>query len=146
MRRTRRFSLDKKQKELMIAQITGQVEEMPEIILAFIHGSFLDGEDFGDIDLALFLSPSCPAAKDNALEYELKMELLLDKITGISVDVRVLNQAPKPFCYSVLKNGRLLFCRDEEIYADFLSHTVVSYFDFVPYRNYYLKEVLGLEI
>ncbi|BAF60288.1 predicted nucleotidyltransferases [Pelotomaculum thermopropionicum SI] len=146
MRRARRLLLDKGQKELMIARIAGQLDKMPEIIFAFVHGSFLDEGDFGDIDLALFVDHSCPAVKDKALEYELKMEMLLEKVAGVPVDVRVLNLSPQPFRYSVLKNGRLLFCRDEEVYADFLSHTLVSYFDFAPYRNRYLKEVLGLEI
>ena len=146
MRRTKKFSLNKEQKELVITRLTSQMEEMPEIILAFLYGSFLDEGPFGDLDLALFVNPSCPAAGDKSLEYELKTEMLLENTTGLPVDVRVLNQAPQPFRYSVIKNGRLLFCRDEEFYADFLSHTLVSYFDFAPYRKRYLKEVLGLEI
>lgn len=146
MRRTKKISLNKEQKELVITRITKQMEETPEIIFAFLHGSFLDEGLFGDLDLALFVNASCRAAGDKALEYELKMEMLLENIAGVPVDVRILNQAPQPFCYGVLKNGRLLFCRDEELYADFLSHSLVSYLDFAPYRKRYLKEVLGLEI
>lgn len=146
MRRLKKISLSEKQKESIINRIARQMGKMPEIIFAFLHGSFLDEAPFGDLDLAIFVDPSCPAAGDKALEYELKTEMLLEHIAGIPVDVRILNQAPKPFRYSVLKNGRLIFCRDDELYADFLSHTLVSYFDFAPYRKRYLKEVLGLEI
>ncbi len=70
----------------------------------------------------------------------------LEETAGFPVDVRVLNQSPIPFRYNVLKNGRLLSCRNEELYAGFLSHTLVSYFDFAPYRKQYIKEVLGLEV
>jgi len=146
VRRAKRYSLEKGQRELIVSRIVGQLELMPEIIFAFVHGSFLEEETFGDIDLALFLDPSCPPAKDRALEYELEMERCLEKVAGFPVDVRILNCAPQPFRYSVLKNGCLLFCRDEEIYAGFFSRTLALYFDFAPYRKRYLKEVLGIEI
>ena len=146
MRRENKLLLSKKQKELIIARLTRLMEDMPEIVFAFLHGSFIDEGPFRDLDLAVYVDPSCPAAGDQTLEYELKTEMLLEETAGFPVDVRVLNRAPVPFRYNVLKNGRLLFCRDEELYADFLSHTLVSYFDFAPYRKRYLKEVLGLEI
>lgn len=102
---SRRFSLENEQKELMIFRISGQLDERPEIVFAFINGYFLDEGDFGDIDLALFVNLSCPAAEDKALEYELEMEIFLEYVACFPVDVRILNQSPQPFRYSVLKNG-----------------------------------------
>lgn len=146
MRREKIFLLSKNQKELIIARLTRLMEDLPEIVFAFLHGSFIEEGSFRDLDLVVYVDPSCPAAGDQTLEYELKTEILLEETAGFPVDFRVLNRAPVSFCYNVLKNGRLLFCRDEELYAGFLSHTLVSYFDFAPYRKRYLKEVLGLEI
>ena len=146
MRRGKNFLLSKKRKELIIVRLTRLMEELSEIVFAFLHGSFIEEGPFRDLDLVVYVEPSCPAAGDQALEYELKMEMLLEETAGFPVDFRVLNRAPVPFRYNVLKNGRLLFCRDEELYAGFLSHTLASYFDFAFYRKRYLKEVLGLEI
>lgn len=39
MRRLNKISLSEKQKELIIRRIARQMEEMPEIIFAFLHGS-----------------------------------------------------------------------------------------------------------
>ncbi|MEW6273559.1 MAG: nucleotidyltransferase domain-containing protein [Bacillota bacterium] len=145
--RRKKFLLPEEQKKLVITRLTGlMTKETPEIVFAFLHGSFLEQGSFGDLDLAVFVDPSCPAAGKKTLEYELKTEMHLEETAGFPVDVRVLNRAPIPFRYNVLKNGRLLFCRNEELYAGFLSHTLVSYFDFAPYRKQYIKEVLGLEV
>ncbi|MCL6448926.1 MAG: hypothetical protein K6U04_12380 [Armatimonadetes bacterium] len=52
-RRRKKFLLPEEQKKLVITRLTGlMTKEMPEIVFAFLHGSFLDQGSFGDLDLA----------------------------------------------------------------------------------------------
>jgi len=63
-----------------------------------------------------------------------------------AIDVRVLNASPLSFLYHVIKGGRILMARDDDIRADFQENTIKHYLDFAPFRKMYLKEVLGLGI
>ncbi|MBC7341870.1 MAG: nucleotidyltransferase domain-containing protein [Clostridia bacterium] len=79
------------------ARIVGQIRELlsarPEISFAYLHGSFQDKETFGDIDLAVFLSP---LPKGTGIYYELALENALEELVHFPIDVRVLNHAPSP--------------------------------------------------
>lgn len=119
------------------------LEKHPEIVFAYIHGSFAKQEDFKDIDVAVSLKdiPSSP------LQYELALEAkLMAAVAHYPVDVRVLNASPVSFKYNVIRGGVLLLVRDDDLRADFQEATLFTYFDFAPYRNMYLKETLGLGV
>lgn len=147
MKKRVKHFLTSEKKQAMVDQMKKEIEPRPEVLFAILHGSFLlENEPFGDIDLALFLDPTSFLREGDTLEYELQLELALEKVVRLPVDVRVLNRSPIPFTYNVLKNGQLLFCKDEEAYATFFSYVLLSYFDFAPYRKRYLKEVLGFEV
>ncbi len=114
-----------------------------EISFVYLHGSFLETDEFGDIDIALYLKDLPPSI----LEYELRMETeLLKFVGGRIVDVRVLNTSPLSFRFNVIKNGTPLIVRNDDERADFQETTLSRYFDFAPYRDIYLKETLGLEV
>ncbi len=101
------------------------------------------GKSFRDIDVAVYLfdnTHSPPTLR------EIDMEVQLEKLAGYPVDVRILNSAPLSFQYQVIKNGRLLYARDDNLRVDFQVHTLKTYFDFEPFRRRYMKEVLKLEI
>lgn len=74
--------------------IKSVLEKHPEIVFAYIHGSFAKQEDFKDIDVAVYLKdiPSSP------LQYELALETeLIGAIAPYPVDVRLLNASPLSF-------------------------------------------------
>jgi predicted nucleotidyltransferase len=116
-----------------------------DIIIAYLHGSFTEKErdHFGDIDVAIFLRSD---NKEEALRYEVKLEGRLQKIFPLPLVIRVLNHAPVSFCYSVIKNGHKLVDKNESLRVDFEASTLSRYFDFMPFRRNYLKDVLNLEI
>ncbi|OGW73018.1 MAG: hypothetical protein A3J72_08415, partial [Nitrospirae bacterium RIFCSPHIGHO2_02_FULL_40_19] len=117
------------------------LEKRPEIVFAYIHGSFAKGEDFKDIDVAVYLKDVPPSP----LQYELTLEAeQMASIVRYPVDVRILNTSPLSFKYNVIKEGVLLLVRDDDLRADFQEATLAGYFDFAPYRKMYLKETLGL--
>lgn len=129
-----------KDKSAIRNSLKSALEEYPEIVFAYVHGSFVKDGPFRDIDIAVYLKEAPPSA----LEYELALEAPLIRATPYPVDVRVLNNAPLSFRYQVIKQGRLLLVRDDNARSDFQEITLAHYCDFAPFRRLYLKETLGI--
>jgi len=123
-------------------RLTQFARNRTEIVLAYLHGSFLEGA-FRDIDIAVFLTE---IVRSEALHYELDMENELDRLISLPFDVRVLNHAPLSFRFNVVKTGILLLSRDEGIRSDFESLTIVEYHDFDFLRRIYRREAIGIEV
>jgi predicted nucleotidyltransferase len=115
-----------------------RLEALPEIVAAFLHGSFVEGGPARDVDVALLLD-RMPAESDR---YVLDLAADLSLALGRSVDVRLLNGASPAFRYHALQ-GRPLLERDPEQVAEFRARTWDEYFDFQPFARAYLREVLS---
>lgn len=112
----KRHYLAREKKGEILAKIRNLLEAQPEISFAYVHGSFLEQETFGDIDLAVYLSP-VPAG--SGIYYELALESALEELIRYPVDLRILNEAPLSFKYSVLRNGTRIFEKDEGLRVAF---------------------------
>jgi hypothetical protein len=128
-------------KKQIIQQISSFLEQHPEIIFAYLHGSFLTHNHFHDIDLALYLFQSPPSY----LEYEISLEAecILSLPLSAEIDIRVLNGAPLYFRFSVIKEGEILFCKDETILSDFREETIRDYLDYEYFYRQQLREALN---
>jgi len=111
------------------------------VAFAYIHGSFVAGERFRDVDIAVcFANHQVPR-----IEEELLLESELSRVMKhLPVDLRILNGAPLSFRYNVIRYGRPVFVRDSDARFEFVETTLRDYFDFAPYREMYLRESLGL--
>ncbi|MEW6068693.1 MAG: nucleotidyltransferase domain-containing protein [Nitrospirota bacterium] len=139
MKKVKIHRLSEGAKKTLTKKIAAMLSEHKEILFAYLHGSFLKENSFHDIDIAVYLKkvPSSP------LTYELEMEKKLsDAADNHEVEVRILNISPLSFRYNVIKDGLVLFDRDDNKRCDFQEATISSYFDFEPYRKLYLKETL----
>lgn len=125
------------EKNQLIEKISSMLAEENEIIFAYIHGSFTEGGNFRDIDLAVYTNEMPP---DKILKYELKLEEKMASTLKLPVDLKVLNNAPPAFCYMAIKKGIKLFVRDDQKRTAFEVGTFKRYFDFQPYRRRYLQE------
>ena len=137
----KRFYLNDCQKEKAVEAIKNILYGLPEILFAYIHGSFTCGKEFRDIDIALYLREE--VLRDRIIDYEIEIEIKVEDALKYPVDVRVLNCAPLSFQYRVIKGGILLFERDGESRVDFQAKTLDFYFDFAPFRKRYMKEMIG---
>lgn len=142
----KRHYLSNEGKNYIVSLLTDNLIACADLDFAYIHGSFLSEEEFGDIDIAVYLIKGARPPKDSLTKLEIDLEIELEKITGYPVDIRVINNSPLSFRYNVLKSGKLLFARNEDSQTGFAERTITAYIDFVPYRKRYLKEVLELEI
>jgi predicted nucleotidyltransferase len=134
------YEIPADEKRAIVERIKAYLQSRPDILFAYLHGSFFSGGRFRDIDLAVFLKPSLVSA----LQVELEMEAELSKeVKKYPLEVRVLNQAPLSFRYNVIKHGEPIVVVDDDLRCDFMEATLSQYFDFAPFRERYLKEVLG---
>lgn len=143
MKEKRYKKISQTEKQLIESRIKNALIKRPEIVFAYIHGSFTKQVDFKDIDVAVYLKD----VPSSLLQYELALETeLMGAVAHYPVDVRVLNGSPLSFKYHVIKEGTLLMVRDDDMRADFQEATLSGYFDFAPYRTMYVKETLGLGV
>lgn len=112
-------------------------DRYPEILAAYVFGSFARVQTFGDLDIAVLLATS-PA---EPLKFELTLEGDLEKSVHIPVDMRVLNRAPQPFQYNVIREGKLILDRDPNRRAAFEGNVVKQYLDFSRFRRRSLREL-----
>jgi predicted nucleotidyltransferase len=110
-----------------------------EIVFAYLHGSFIQNEEFRDVDVAVFLADGATRPLDG-VDYEISLSLGLEKATGLPVDVKLLHDAPLSFRYQASR-GVLLMTRDESVREEFLNKTWGEYFDFVPLSRIYREEM-----
>jgi predicted nucleotidyltransferase len=137
----KKHSVSDKEKEKIVSTIRSMLEREIPVVFGYVFGSFWEGV-FKDIDVAIFIDEG---KIPSFLRYELQMESLLNKAVGkFTFDVRILNGAPLSFRYEVIKNGRLIMTKNEESRIDFETSSFGNYFDFAPFRESYLKEVLGI--
>lgn len=111
------------------------------VLFCYLFGSFAynNFNSKSDIDLAVYLDDEKgPDFFDERLEL----------ISGISqvfkkeADILVLNTAPLFLKYVVLKEGKLIFSKDEKQRIDFELKTMNNYFDFKPILEKYNQRML----
>ncbi len=132
----------------MLEKLTRCLAEKPGILFAYLLGTFLARDDFEDIDVGIFLDPQKIPGIDT-LRYELELAVETEGRLNpgevfkryIPIDIKVVNDAPVTFRYSVSK-GKLLFSKDEEAREEFLCRTWQEYFDFKYILNSYYREVI----
>lgn len=112
------------------------LETRPEISFAYLHGSFLDGFAYHDVDVALYLEP--PTA--DFFDYAMAPSVELTRSLHVAVDAQVLNDAPLGFQRSVLQ-GELLFARNQEKLTDFIERVGWEYRQFSHHPRDYLEAV-----
>jgi predicted nucleotidyltransferase len=138
-----KHSLKKSEKEKIIQKIISRLfEQHDEILTVYIFGSFISARYFSDIDIGII------AAIDlsKPLEFELELENRLEKVIKYPVDVRILNQAPLSFAQNVFRSGRVIIDKNPNLRADFEGRILKQYFDFSPFQQRYLQEVINAPV
>ena len=116
------------ERECVTGVLVAVLEAEPDLEFAWLHGSFLGGGGFHDVDVGVHLNAAADVRSRRAVDLGLR----LDRQTGLPVDVRVLNDAPVTFLFHVFREGRLLLSRNDERLADLMERTVREYLDMEP--------------
>ena len=134
------FQISVSDKKMIMERLGAYLEKRPNLLFAYVYGSFTTVDRFRDIDVAIYLrqAPSTPLRAELEIETE-----LANLIEGYLVEVRILNNAPLSFRYNVIKSGKPIVVVDDDARTEFEESTLDHYFDFSPFRKMYLKETLG---
>jgi hypothetical protein len=142
MSKEKKYSITKKKKNEIINIISSCLQQYREIFAAYIFGSFISDKSFADIDLGILIQRQ----PDNLLEYEIGLEIKLDRLVKLEIDVRVLNNAPLSFVQNVLRHGQLIIDINPNRRADFENSVLKKYFDFSRFRRRYLEDVIDAPV
>jgi len=140
MKKEKATVLSKEEKLKIEETLRNALKKHSEISFAYLHGSFIKNEGFKDIDLAVY-AKKMPFS---LLQYELSLETeIMEQIGRYIVDVRILNSSPLSFRFNVIRDGIVLFVRNDDERVEFQEATIRDYLDFAYYRELYVKETLG---
>ena len=124
--------VDPAKKSELLSVIGQQLQGRAEILFAYVHGSFVKEEEFRDIDVGIYLGSPRDLFYESDLSHELSQR------TGMEVEVRAIQDAPLPFQMAVVRDGKLLFSRNEELRTDFIERTSKRYPEYAHFRNLFL--------
>lgn len=133
-----RHKIPPRERHALARAIEHRLGREPAILFAYLHGSFVAEDSFRDIDVAILTQP------DKGFPFESDLSAELSSALGHEVEVRLLNHAPVAFQMAVLRDGEVLFCRNEEARRDFVEHVGRRYREYVHFRNLFM-EAAGAE-
>lgn len=116
---------------------------LENVDVAYIFGSFLKGEEFNDIDIALLLSENLDPYKSLKFSLRVAGELERQIRPRFEFDVKILNSTPVEFQFEVIKKGCIIFSRDETRRIDYEFEVISTYLDLKYMYDYLDKKFLA---
>ncbi len=123
------------ERERLILAIKDRLIQEPDIVFAYLHGSFVTEESFRDIDVGIFVGVP------KGFSFESDLSFALSTGLGYEVDVRAINDAPVAFQMAVLRNGRLLFSRNADPRTEFIVNVGRRYREYAHFRKVFMEAV-----
>jgi len=123
-------------KILVIDKILTKAKEDADVLAVFLFGSWARDEftSISDIDLCLVLRPG----NYDALNLFQKR---LSYFRQGTVDIHIFSQLPLYIRHRILKEGKILLCRDEDLLYEIAFRTAQAFEDFKHIYYGYLKEI-----
>jgi predicted nucleotidyltransferase len=109
-----------------------------DVLAVLLFGSVARGEQTvrSDIDVCLILMPPRTPYERSILSYK-----RLDYLAHFDLDVQIFQALPLYIRSRVLKEGQVLFVRDEELLYTLAFRTAQAFEDFKPIYYRYLEQV-----
>lgn len=108
-----------------------------EVEIAYLFGSYATGEErkTSDIDIAI-------VAPELTLDHYMKLWAKITNVLGTEkIELVTLNDKPATFRYQVIKEGKVIYCRDEGLLNDFEMKAWQGYMDFKHIRGIYRRHL-----
>lgn len=105
------------------------------ILAVIVFGSFARKETYSDIDVCLVLRQKMEPLKMSKIK--------LDYMKGFpSFDIQIFQQLPPYIRIRVLKEGKVVFCKNMDLLYDMAFAAIRDFEDFRPIYESYLEGVL----
>lgn len=105
-----RYRLTSREKAHVTSALRDLLVFREEVLFAYLHGSFINGCKFRDIDVAVYLNHG-RLTRRASLQYQENLAKDLSRTLHLPVDVTVLNIAPLGLRYNAV-SGRVLLCHE----------------------------------
>ncbi|MDZ7260887.1 MAG: nucleotidyltransferase domain-containing protein [candidate division KSB1 bacterium] len=139
----KRKNIDEQERNRILSELKTVLQNERPISFACLYGSFNEGNQFNDIDLAIYVNEAHFPDKDTIFQYQLSLGAKADlALRKYEVDLRILNLAPLTFRFNVVNHGALLFYRDWSKVVQFVTRTRDLYFDFRPYIDFFYQKIV----
>lgn len=119
-----------------LREIVKRVERDREALAVILFGSYARGEGFTDIDVCVALKPM----RFDALHLSKKRLMYLSAFPNI--DIQIFQQLPLAIRVRILREGKVEFCKDQDLLYDLALSTMRDFADFKPIYLSYLEGVL----
>jgi predicted nucleotidyltransferase len=123
----RLFTIDGDKRGALIDALADALAHEADVVFAYLHGSFVRGDPFHDIDVGVYLAGS----PSDQTRRSVDLAVLLSRRVNYPVDVRALNAAPLAFAFHALQ-GELLISRDDRCLFDTIESVGRRYLDIAP--------------
>jgi predicted nucleotidyltransferase len=129
--------MNEKNEETM-TKLLAKVKSDRDVLAIILYGSEARQEQrsTSDVDICIVLDP-LPYHKKKDINSQKRLECLKD----FAFDIQIFQQLPLYIRRRVLKEGRVLFVRDERILYELAWRTAQAFDDFRHIHSAYLKEV-----
>ena len=119
-----------------VARLIARAGRDPDVLAVLLFGSQARGDatSRSDVDVCLVLATTNAAADDAA-------RVQLSYLSEFDLDVAVFQRVPLAVRSRILKDGRVLFVRDEDALYSLAIRTVRAWEDFRHIHQRYLDEV-----
>jgi predicted nucleotidyltransferase len=131
------YRLSQEERNAIRNRIAAELSHEPDVLFAYVYGSFLKSEAFHNVEIGVYLSSS---HFNNAMAANLSVHL--GSTIKLPVDVRTLNTAPTSFRLYVLRS-ECLFSRDDDLRTDIMKDTTRRYLNIAPLHRHVTKEAFG---
>lgn len=102
---------------------------VPEVIAVYLYGSAARDEPANDLDVAIVCDGPLTHARLEVLAAALQGDCAPH---GPEIDLRPIDGAAPRFRATVVREGKLLFARDESRRREFEHRALVEWFDYEP--------------
>jgi len=116
-----------------IDKLISKTKKDKEILAVIVFGSYARGERHRDVDVCLVLN--------KMLENGAMSMKRLEYVSEFGLDIHVFQQIPLYIRVRVLKEGKILFCRDIDALYDMAIGTAKEFGYFKPIYESYLEAV-----
>ena len=123
--------LSPREKGALLDRLRRELMGMEDIVFAYVHGGFVERDEFRDVDVAIWIRDP-----EKAFYYTVDFSAKLEIKFKLPIDVHVLNEAPLSFKYHVFTKGVLLFSKDEDFRRRKLDEVVRKYIDLKQLEKY----------
>jgi predicted nucleotidyltransferase len=127
-----------KEEQARLEKLLAKARQDEEVLAVFLFGSVVREEQthLSDIDICLLLVPISKSFEPTILSRK-----RLDYLKDFPFDIQIFQQLPLYIRRRVLKEGRILFVRDEALLYELAFHTAQAFEDFRPFYLSYLEEM-----